>query len=442
MFDLKTILRSKSAIIIGGLVLFTLLVLAVSGVFDGHSVAGAQSGMADQLGDAVPSPTPFQPQSGVSGFPFIDEAQPQPVFATPSPMSTITVEGGDYPTPIPLVLPTLVGISPYSLPAGINPLTGTTTSNPFLLERRPMAIKVTLFPRYVRPESGLTLADVVFEYYIEAGLSRFIAVFYGNDSEAVGPVRSGRFFDAHVARMYHAYLVFKYADKRVFDYLKESDLKDFLIVPSNAVGAIYSGPNSFDNYNNYFFNTRKFQDYLIRHGKDNTRQDLRGGYFYGVPPLAFERAGRIYTRYSVDDYHYWEYNSSLHKYFRYQEADDTRDGKPESYAPLTDAVTGRQVDADNVVVLFVPYTFADQFQEEDEVYHIDLIKSGKAYLFRDGIALPALWWRLTMDQPLLITDVNGNPLPLKPGRTFYEVIGTNSTFWQDGSDWHFRFATP
>ena len=54
------------------------------------------------------------------------------------------------------------------------------------MERRPLAIKVANYPRYIRPQSGLTLADNVYEYYIEGGLTRFIAVFYGNNSEWVG----------------------------------------------------------------------------------------------------------------------------------------------------------------------------------------------------------------------------------------------------------------
>jgi len=56
-----------------------------------------------------------------------------------------------------------------------NPLTGLPVSNPSLLERRPMVIKITNAPDIIRPQSGLTLADVVYEYYIEWGDTRFIA---------------------------------------------------------------------------------------------------------------------------------------------------------------------------------------------------------------------------------------------------------------------------
>ncbi|MDX1378689.1 MAG: DUF3048 domain-containing protein, partial [Anaerolineales bacterium] len=120
---------------------------------------------------------------------------------TPTIVSAVPFE----PQPTDLSAPT------SAVPVVINPLTGLPAPNPDLLNRHPMAIKVTNYPRYTRPQSGLSLADQVFEYYIEGGLTRFTAVFYGNDSEWVGPVRSGRFFDEHVARMYQAYLVFKFA---------------------------------------------------------------------------------------------------------------------------------------------------------------------------------------------------------------------------------------
>ena len=97
--------------------------------------------------------------------------------------------------------------------ANINPLTGLPVSDPALLERRPMAIKVTKFPRSVRPEWGLSQADNVYNYYIGDQMTRFIGVFYGTDASRVGPVRSAH-FDENIIRMYKAIFVFGSADPR------------------------------------------------------------------------------------------------------------------------------------------------------------------------------------------------------------------------------------
>ena len=84
-----------------------------------------------------------------------------------------------------------------------------------------------------------------------------------------------------------------------------------------------------------------------------------------------------------------------------------------------DDLTGQPVAADNVVELFVSHTFANQFEQEDEVYHINLVDSGNAFVFRDNFAFPVRWIRTDIDQPLLLTTISGMPVYLKPGVTFY-----------------------
>jgi hypothetical protein len=345
------------------------------------------------------------------------------------------------PTPYPSGFE---GIPIFVLSTNTNPLTGLTATDPTLLERRPIAVKITQFPRLVRPQSGLTLADVVYEYYIEDNVTRFIAIFYGNDAEQVGPVRSGRFFDEHIARMYQAFFAFKYADPRVYDYYLDSDLKDYMVVPTiGSCPPFTLGPTDRDAYNNVFFNTAKFKDCIAKlKSVENNRPTIRSSFFSNLVPRSDLVAERIYTQYSLDDYNYWQYIPEENRYQRYQEVDNQKQGKAPSYAPLTDALTDLPVTADNVVVLFVQHRFANKFDEEDEVYHIDMYGSGDAYVFRDGITIAATWNRVQLDQPILLTSSLGAPIYLKPGVTFYQVIGATSEDWQEGTDWHFVWHDP
>lgn len=383
-----------------------------------------------------PTLTPFQPADSLTN-PYVEASTPQ-VEPTFTPYPTQYVISNELPTPIQS------GGSEFSSLDVNNPLTGLPVSDPSLLNRRPIAIKIANSPDYIRPQSSLTLADVVFEYYIEWGDTRFIAVFYGNDSTRVGPVRSGRFFDEHVARMFNAFLVFKFADPREFNYLKESTLNQFLVVPgAGTVCPPFSdGPYRRESYNNVFFDTTKWAACAAKRGIDNSRQEMRGSFFSEEVPDYPLTAQKIYSFYSVYNYSYWDYDPATHKYFRYQEANDMINKKPEAYTPLTDDMTGLPVTADNVVVILVPHIFANQFNAEDEVYNIDLIDFGNAVVFRDGKAIPAYWNRTAIDQPLLFTDLTGNPIYLRPGRTFHQVMGVTSTYSQDGTDWRFIFTTP
>ena len=248
--------------------------------------------------NAVPTLTPFQPQSSSGEYAFAVPMSPlfEPTF---TPYPTRMVISGDLPDPLQVIPTPGSGGLDLSLLATFNPLTGLPVSDPSLLERRPMVIKVANAPDYIRPQSSLTLADVVYEYYIEWGDTRFIAVMYGNDSPFVGPVRSGRFFDEHIARMYNAFLVFKFADPREFNYLKDSTLNEFLVVPGNsACPPFVVGPQKRDTYNNIFFNTSRWAACAAKRSVDNTRQDLRGGFFNDEAPASTLVATRVFARYS------------------------------------------------------------------------------------------------------------------------------------------------
>jgi len=373
--------------------------------------------------------------------PVATKAPPSP---SPSPHRTSRSPGA--------VKPTSTAVSSDA----INPLTGLPVPDAAALERRPLAIKISNYPRDIRPQYGLNEADVVFEYYIEWGYTRFIGIFYTNDATKIGPVRSGRYFDEHITRMYHAFYVFNFADPREYRYFLGGDLAKSMVVPGGncsvppfftSRGSSVTGDAS--HYECYFDSTR-FDEYLARKDVDNSRPNLRSTLFVTALPEGGVPVEKIFTYYSRCDYNYWEYDPGSSRYLRFQETSASKDeryindcvDKPQTYEPLVDSVVDEQVFADNVVVIYASHTFANENEQSDEIYHIDLIDSGRAYVFRDGLGIPARWIRTDIDQPLVITTLQDDPLALHPGRTFFEVIGETSHDWSEGRDWHFDFHTP
>ena len=81
----------------------------------------------------------------------------------------------------------------------------------------PVSVKISNYPRSVRPQWGLTLADIVYEYYHNNDLTRFHAIYYGQNAAQAGPIRSGRLFDSYLMDVYDSNLVFASADSRVLD---------------------------------------------------------------------------------------------------------------------------------------------------------------------------------------------------------------------------------
>jgi hypothetical protein len=181
---------------------------------------------------------------------------------------------------------------------------------------------------------------------------------------------------------------------------------------------------------------------VLKNGLDNERQTIRNGFFSETPPTSDLMGLQMFTYYSVDSYSRWSYDPETKQYIRFQETDDLRNDKPENFQPLIDQVTGENVHAANVVYLMAYHTFSNTFDEEDEVYQIDLTGSGEAYVFRDGVGVLARWIRTNKDQPLFLMAMNGAPIYLRPGITFYEVLGSASYVDQDAGEWHFHHATP
>ncbi len=388
-------------------------------------------------------------------------AQPQPFSAAQAPPAlTMTPPAATRPpsptptetnTPRPtLFFPTstlvpLIGLpgpinTTGKLPSNVSPLTGLQVPDEQILNRRPVAVKIVNYPRTVRAyQFGLMRADIVYEYYIEDGISRFVAIYYGQNAEKAGPVRSGRYFDEHIMRMYHAALVFANADKRVEDYLLESDLKPLLFLERNSLCPPLCRDKSISGFNNLFVDTAGVGLLL----SSNERQDIRPSFFYHVPTVSGSaQILRIETEYSAYAYHYWEYDGLTKSYYRYSDTIDARDGKEKEYAQHIDQLTKEAVRTKNLVILIVPHLFNNYYDRQDQVFNISLLGEGEAYLFREGVLFKGKWIRDAIDQPIRLVDASGNILPFSTGNTFFTVLNPESTVTQDGSTMKFVFWIP
>ena len=75
------------------------------------------------------------------------------------------------------------------------PLTGVPLAPGEEAPARPaMVVKIDNAPD-ARPQTGFTAADIVYEEIVNDSLTRFAMVFHSQDSDPVGPIRSGRIQD-------------------------------------------------------------------------------------------------------------------------------------------------------------------------------------------------------------------------------------------------------
>ena len=373
---------------------------------------------------------------------------------TPLPSATPTV------TPIPATAtPTLTptpaypleGRGPANFAAGIDPLTGLEVSDPTRLDRRPIVIKVENIPREHRPQWGLSLADIVYEYYTELGATRFAAIYYGQDAKQVGPIRSGRFFDANVIQMYKGIFVFGSAYEDVRNSFFRSDFANRLILETtNSCPAVCRyDPNG---QNLLMADTASLMSYLQTRKVDNSRQNLDGMFFQAPPPSGGEVAPQVYVRYSGAIYNRWDYDTATGRYLRFSDTQNDVDHKQEVYAQLTDRSNNQPISASNVVMLCVPHRYYVK-TADSEVFLIPMDQSagsyvgcdgktyqgnmGAAYIARDGQLYPVTWQRTTKDSVLTLLNADGTPFPFKPGQTWFEVLGSYTKITQQDNAWRF-----
>lgn len=371
----------------------------------------------------------------------IEEDQEGEIDETPTNTPTPRSSSTPWPSSTPIIdTEDFIRIGPNNFPDHINPLTGLPVANPALLERRPIAAKIPNYPHDVRPQAGISLADHIYEYYLEWGLTRFLAIFYGNDASRFGPTRSARIFDEHIVRMYNAIFVFNGADARVFEYYEKRELDINYFVVERFCPPLCRD-ESMNTYNNLFGDTAAVHAYIRGWGLDDSRQWLDGNFYSSAGGFDYEPGTEVFVTYSYANYAQWVYHEQSERYIRYQGSQDNVDGKSAKYEMHMDALTGQALAADNVIILMVPHDFFLK-SSDTEIFTMDLTGSGDAYVFRDGKAYQARWFRYKERRPLAIIDQDGQPLPLKPGVTFYQVINSTSEVNQFGHTWTFDFARP
>lgn len=405
----------------------TLLVILLLGVLVSACSSGAPQTASTQ---AVAQPTSPSTPTAIPDTPTIPPTQTSTSLPTEPPATPTTPA-----TPTPYV------VGPVDFPDAVNPLTGLPVSDPNNLNRRPMAVKVQLYPRGQRPVWGVSQADIVYDYYQNNGLTRLNAIFYGSNADQIGPIRSARLFDESIIRMYDALFAFGGAASYVLNRFNNAEYSDRLVTEGRGrcPPMCRIDPNGF---NFLVTSSPELTLYALREGIDNARQDLDGMSFSSNPPAGGEAGQQLYTRYSISAYNRWDYDPASGKYLRNQDIQEDNSEQDEAFAPLIDGMTGQTITADNVIVLFLPHQPAEAAGTRNAV-DISLSGSGDAIAFRDGQAYKVRWNRPTKDSALFLTSADGEFFPFKPGNTWFQVVGISTQVENPESGvWRFESQFP
>lgn len=383
--------------------------------------------LAASCGAPAVAPTPTRtPPAGPTGV-----VTTPPVVA---PTSAAPASAPGQPTATPLG-----PYGPTGFPADVNPLTGLPVSDPNILNRRPLLVKISNESDQVRPQSGWSFADHVWEYQMEGfAQTRYSAIFYGQTPQHTGSVRSARMPDVeHLVDMYGAILVYSGASSnfrhtppgppRIRELINMASWRNRAFSPDNGYAEPYLVriPDVPHPGIASWHTLHAVPSEIWRWAGEqnlNQRPNLDGLAFAAAVP-----AGGAPTNEAVIDYpgtgpkHTWRWDAATGRWLSF-----TNDVADQDYlAPDV------QLAFDNVVILKVP-TYETDFLEQEgelgELYGVGLTLTGEgaATLLRDGQRWEIKWRRIGTAGMLQFVDAAGAVVYLKPGTIFFQVA--SSTF--------------
>lgn len=310
-----------------------------------------------------------------------------------------------FPDKVPAIVRTglsqvgLVDEAPPSPPSC--PLTGEPAPSGVVPDRPALAIKVENYPD-ARPQAGLQSADVIFEEPVEGGITRFIVVYHCADGSRVGPVRSARTADPDVlAQLGVPILAYSGGAPNVVRVIEEANL---LVLNETTGGPAFTRDPSRPAPHNLYVGTKAL--YRVAHSTEPAPEPL---FTYEEELTGKSRkAGKVHLPFSATYADvWWAWDRRADAWVR------SHGDEPHM------AEDGEQVSADNVVVQLVDVVVGPR---GGITPHIDLVGSGKAYVFRDGRMILGRWERDGLRDATRFVTKDGTEIALAPGRTWVEFL--------------------
>lgn len=279
------------------------------------------------------------------------------------------------------------------------PLTGLPDPTGVTETRAVLSIKVANNPEPVRPQSGLSSADVIYEEVVEGSITRFLAMYQSQGAEKVGPIRSVRFTDPLIV----------WPVGGVFAYSGGAAGPDAAInaAPVVAVNETKAGAGMFRTKDvRAPFNLWGNTDPLWALGGKPIPPPPLFSYRKDGAPVGGEDVTSVTIGFQAGGKPTWTWDAASGTFLR-------------SYpgGPHTDRLNGQQLSAANVVIQFVNY----QGGAGRENAEAQMLGTGPAWVLTGGKIVKGTWKRAAKEDVTTFLDADGKKIRLSPGKTWVEL---------------------
>jgi hypothetical protein len=271
----------------------------------------------------------------------------------------------------------------------------------------PVAIVVENY-KDVRPQNGLSSANVVYEALAEGGITRFLAIYSdGTDIKTIGPVRSARHYFVDIAEEYGGLFAHIGGSPQALGVLSYQDY----ITDLNQFGysQYYWRDEAIPAPHNLFTST-EMMSFAIR---DLIGENVQGDYdawqFADEAELNARPETEINVKinYGLDDYAVeWKYNKENNIYQRLNAGAEHKDKNTDS-----------QITAKNMIVQFAETSLIDT-----ERLDIKTIGEGDALIFVNGESIIGTWKKEERGARTKYFDENGEEVEFARGNTWVQIV--------------------
>lgn len=266
-----------------------------------------------------------------------------------------------------------------------------------------------------RPQSGICKAPIVYEFLVEGGITRFLALYRSRIPDKIGPIRSVRPYMIDIAREYNALLLHAGASPDGFNLLEELDYTN---LDQLYNGKYYWRSREKPNPHNLYTGKYRISKYLnnmlgVEYENRFNFQDIM------IISNAKSKAEKININYWGNYNVIYKYSSEENTYYRYLGNLDT----PHFCESDT------QITVKNIIVQFVKTSVKDDMGR----LTIELEGSNKALYFRNGVVSEGYWEKEGQELTKFYNE-NNKLITVNPGNTWIQIVPTNTNIKYKESD--------
>jgi hypothetical protein len=280
---------------------------------------------------------------------------------------------------------------------------------------RPVAVMIDNETDAVLPQGGIGEAQIVFEFIVEYGATRYMALFWDNLPDMIGPVRSARHYFLDYLMDFDAiYAHIGWSDYAYRD-LAEFEIDNIDGVTREAGGVYWDLTRDKRNYHDSYTSAERLNNFISNAGYETkTTKALPLPYNKDDLDLSDGRtAEEVFIKYSTVSSSGFYYDSKQKNYKRIRQGEYQIDRN-----------TNEVIRAKNVIILFVRNEpiVGDKLGRQE----LHTTGSGTGYYITNGKYEEITWKKDDRTQQTRYFNSRGQRLTLNPGQTWIQIVSPDA----------------